>query len=111
MKFRPWHGVALVIWLAACGAIFFQNYRVTEGRKTFERLTCPSCHLAGGAPSLERVGNKYDRATLKEFITNPDAVYARMGRRPLNAGYTTMPKPKATPHEIEMLSYFLAAQQ
>ncbi len=65
----------------------------------------------GGAPSLEHVGSKYDRATIKEFISNPDAVYARKGRKPLNKGYQPMPRQQATPHQIELISHFLAAQE
>lgn len=111
MKFRPWQGVVLVVCVMAYAAIFYRNYQVTEGRKAFERLSCPSCHLAGGAPSLEHVGSKYDRKTFVEFISNPDAVYARFGRKPLNRGYQPMPRPEASHRDIEMLSYFLSAQQ
>lgn len=110
MKLRPWHGVVLAVWVLVSSFIFYRNYQISEGRKAFEHLSCPSCHLAGGAPSLEHVGDKYDRATFVEFISNPETVYARLGRKPLNRGYQPMPRPKASPHEIEMLSYFLSAQ-
>lgn len=111
MKFRPWHAVTLGLWLGACAWLLVRNYQIDAGRKAFEGLSCPSCHIAGGAPSLEHVGSKYDRATIKEFITDPDAVYARKGRKPLNAGYEPMPRPKATPRQIELISHFLAAQE
>jgi hypothetical protein len=110
MKLRPWHGVVLAICAVVTILIFYRDYQITEGRKAFERLSCPSCHIAGGAPSLEHVGDKYDRATFVQFISDPDSVYARMGRKPLNKGYKPMPRPQVTPHEVEMLSYFLAAQ-
>ena len=110
MKFRYWHGIVLAVWVLVSVSIFYRNYQITEGRKAFERLSCQSCHLAGGAPSLEHVGDKYDRKTFVDFISDPDAVYARLGRKPLNPGYPAMPRPKASHHEIEMLSYFLAAQ-
>ena len=111
MKLRPWQGIVLAFCVIACAALFYRNYQIDEGRKTFESLSCPSCHMAGGAPSLEHVGSKYDRATFVEFVSNPESVYARMGRKPLNAGYPPMPSPKVTPHQAEMLSYFLAAQR
>jgi hypothetical protein len=90
--------------------VFYRGHQVDEGRQAFERLSCPSCHIAGGAPSLEHVGNKYDRKTFVEFISNPESVYARYGRKPLNPGYQPMPRPAASPQEIEMISYFLSAQ-
>ncbi|MDR3762975.1 MAG: c-type cytochrome [Acidobacteriota bacterium] len=111
MKIRPWHGVATALWVAACGWLLVRNYQIEAGRKAFEGLSCPSCHIAGGAPSLEHVGAKYNRATIRDFVSDPDTVYARMGRKPLNSGYEPMPRPKATPHQIEMISHFLAAQE
>jgi len=111
VKLRPWHGIVAALWVVACVALLYRNYQVDQGRKTFESLSCPSCHMAGGGPSLEHAGSKYDRATLVEFITNPDAVYRRMGRKPLNAGYPPMPTPKATPRQVELISHFLAAQR
>jgi hypothetical protein len=110
VKLRPWHGVVLVIWVVVSASIFYRNYQITEGRKAFERLSCPSCHLAGGAPSLEHVGDKYDRKTFVDFISNPETVYTRLGRKPLNRGYQPMPRPEASHRDIEMLSYFLSAQ-
>jgi hypothetical protein len=99
----------LVIWVVSA-SLFYRNYQITEGRKAFERLSCPSCHLAGGAPSLEHVGDKYDRKTFVDFISNPETVYTRLGRKPLNRGYQPMPRPQASHRDIEMLSYFLSAQ-
>jgi len=110
VKFRLWHGAVLVICAVVSIALFYRNYQITEGREAFERLSCPSCHIAGGAPSLEHVGDKYDRKTFVDLISNPESVYKRFGRKPLNRGYQPMPRPVASPHEIEMLSYFLAAQ-
>jgi hypothetical protein len=110
VKFRPWQAIVLVICVVVSVCVFYRGHQVDEGRDAFNRLSCPSCHIAGGAPSLEHVGDKYDRQTLLDFISNPETVYARLGRKPLNKGYATMPRPQASHEEVEMLSYFLAAQ-
>ena len=110
MKFRPWQAFVLVICGVVSVCVFYRGHQVDEGRDAFNRLSCPSCHIAGGAPSLEHVGDKYDRQTLLDFISNPETVYARRGRKPLNNGYAAMPRPQSSHEEGEMLSYFLAAQ-
>jgi hypothetical protein len=91
--------------------VLYRGHQVTQGRKAFERLGCPTCHFAGGAPSLEHVALKYDRATFVDFVTDPETIYARVGHRPLNPGYSTMPRLEASHHDIEVLSYFLSAQR
>jgi len=111
LKLKPWQGVVLAICFVVAVAIFYRGHQVAEGQRAFEHLSCPSCHNAGGAPSLAQVGNKYDRQTLVEWLSNPEAVYARLGRKPLNPGYATMPAQPISHHDIEMISYFLAAQR
>jgi hypothetical protein len=101
----------LAVWVAVTGAILYRNHQITEGRMAFERLGCASCHLAGGAPSLEHVARKYDRATFVAFVTDPETIYARFGRKPLNSGYPPMPRQDASPRDIQALSYFLSAQR
>ena len=111
MKWRSWQWVVVVVCVAVSGGVLYHDHQVTEGRKAFERLGCPTCHMAGGAPSLEHVGRKYDRATFVEWISNPETVYARLGRKPLNPGYEPMPRMTASHNEVEAISYFLSAQR
>jgi len=102
----------LALLLAAvAGGIYYQRYRIEVGRKTFLRLGCPACHGSGGAPLLAKVGRKYDRSFFVEWLTNPQAVYRRLGRMPLNPGFPPMPRQAASRDDIEMLSYYLAAQR
>jgi hypothetical protein len=103
--------MALAVLVAVSIGSLYRGHQVVEGRKAFERLGCPSCHLAGGGPSLEHVARKYDRATFIDFVTDPETVYTRMGRKPLNAGYPPMARPEATRHDVEVISYFLSAQR
>jgi len=111
LKLKPWHWALLAIWIAVALGVFYSSHQLTEGRKAFERLGCASCHLAGGAPSLAHVGRKYDRATLVEWLADPETIYARFGRKPLNPGYQPMPRMQASHHEVEMIAYFLSQQR
>ena len=111
MKLRAWQTLVLAACVIVFVAVLYRGHRVDEGQRTFVRLGCPACHIAGGAPSLANVGRKYDRATIVVWLTNPETIYRRLGRRPLNAGYPEMSRQAASPSDIEMLSYFLAAQR
>jgi hypothetical protein len=111
LKLQPWHWLVLVICIAIACVALYRGREVTEGQKAFARLGCESCHLAGGAPSLEHVGRKYDRATFVEFVGNPETIYERRGHRPLNPGYVPMPRLAASRRDVEALSWFLSAQR
>jgi len=111
LKLRLWHWPVLVICLAVACVALYHDHQVTEGQKAFARLGCESCHLAGGAPSLEHVGRKYDRKTFVDFLSDPETIYARRAHRPLNHGYEPMPRLPASRHDVEALSWFLAAQR
>jgi hypothetical protein len=101
----------LAVVLAVFVSVLFRSHQVTQGQEAFERLGCPSCHIAGGAPSLAHVARKYDRKTFIDFVTDPETIYARLGRKPLNPGYPPMPRLEATHRDIEVISYFLSAQR
>jgi len=111
LKWKPWHLPLLAIGVLLAGGAWYRAHQVTEGYKAFERLGCPSCHIAGGAPSLEHVGRKYDRATFVDWVSDPETIYARLGRKPLNAGYLPMPRLPASHRDIEAISWFLSAQR
>jgi hypothetical protein len=111
LKLRAWQRLVLAVCVVVFVVVLYRGHQVAEGRRTFVRLGCPACHIAGGAPSLATVGRKYDRATFVIWLSNPETIYARLGRKPLNAGYPEMPRQAASARDIEMLSYFLAAQR
>lgn len=111
MKLNFWQWTVLAVCAVIFLGVFYRDHQLTEGRAAFERLGCPSCHIAGGAPSLAHVGGKYDRATLADWLTDPETVYSRLGRKPLNTGYEPMPRMKVSYHEVEMISYFLSVQR
>jgi hypothetical protein len=111
LRFRYWHWLLLAVCVLVTAGILYRDHQVTEGRKAFEKLGCSNCHMAGAAPSLAHVASKYDRATFVDFVTNPETIYAREGRKPLNSGYPPMPRPQASRRDIEVISYFLAEQR
>jgi mono/diheme cytochrome c family protein len=111
LKLKPWQGLVLAVCAVVFAAVFYRGRQVAEGQKAFERLGCQSCHMAGGAPSLAQVGRKYDRRTLVDWLNDPETVYARLGRKPLNPGYVTMPRQPISRRDIERISYFLSAQR
>jgi hypothetical protein len=103
--------MVLAVCAIVSAGLLYRNHQITEGQEAFERLGCATCHIAGGAPSLEHVARKYDRATFVDFVTNPETIYARRGRKPLNPGYSPMPSPQASHRDVEAISYFLSAQR
>ncbi len=106
-----WHWMVLALCAVVFVGVLYRGHQVTEGQKAFERLGCPTCHGAGGAPSLEHVGRRYDRATFVKFISDPETIYAQRDHKSLNAGYLPMPRLEASHHDVEVLSYFLSAQR
>ena len=111
MKLKPWQLAVLAICFVVAVAIFYRGHQISQGQQAFEHLSCPSCHIAGGAPSLAQVGKKYDRQMFVEWLSDPEAVYARLGRKPLNPGYPAMPRQPISRHDIQTISYFLEAQR
>jgi cbb3-type cytochrome oxidase cytochrome c subunit len=111
MPKRVFYLLLALLLASVAGRACYQRYRVAQGRKTFLRLGCPACHGSGGAPLLAHVGRKYDRSFFVEWLTNPQTVYRRLGRMPLNPGFPPMPRQAASHEDIEMLSYYLSAQR
>jgi hypothetical protein len=111
LQWKPWHLPVLILCILFAASALYRGHQVSEGYKAFERLGCASCHIAGGAPSLEHVGRKYNRATFVEWVTDPETVYARVGRKPLNPGYQPMPRLPASHRDVEALAWFLSAQR
>lgn len=111
LKHKLWIFLLAIAVVAAAGDAYYHSYRIDEGRKAFHRLGCPVCHGHGDAPSLAHVGRNHDRRFFVDWLTDPVAVYRRLGRMPLNPGYPPMPRQAASPDDIQLLSYYLAAQR
>ncbi len=101
----------IAIIVVACTLVFLYVYRVEQriarGREAFARYSCGSCHLYRAAPSLQNVGKKYDRRTLTQFLRDPESVYRARGNRPLNEGFTPMPRMNVSGDDIPALVAYL----
>ncbi len=81
--------------------------KLDNGRNAFMRYGCSSCHFNRAAPSLQNVGKRYDKATLAQFISDPQAIYRERGGKVLNAGYAQMPQFKVAPADVDALVAYL----
>jgi len=89
------------IWAA------YNAYQLDLGKRSFARLGCASCHFSGGGPNLANILPKYDEKTVEDFIREPDEVYRRLGRKPLNPGFSVMHRVKASDYEITSMAKYL----
>jgi mono/diheme cytochrome c family protein len=96
--------------LAIAGFALWASWHVYEldrGRRAFVRLGCASCHFAGGGPNLANILPQYDEPTVEDFIRDPEAVYRRLGRKPLNPGFAIMHQVRTTGSEIRAMAKYL----
>jgi mono/diheme cytochrome c family protein len=85
----------------------YHAYELDLGKRSFARLGCASCHFSGGGPNLSTVLPQYDEKTVEDFIREPDEVYRRMGRKPLNPGFSIMHKVNASNREVRAMAKYL----
>jgi hypothetical protein len=111
MKIGPLSISVLLVCAVIFGWVSYREYNVEEGRKAYHHYGCAQCHEAGSAPDLNKVKGKYDKAFLARFIENPETGYREKGRRPLNAGFTSMPPLHITQDEARHLADFLTATE
>jgi mono/diheme cytochrome c family protein len=108
MKMRRVILWAVVAGSAVVGAWAYRaDAEVRRGEKAFQDAQCGSCHLSGGAPSLQNVSKRLDKKKLKQFISDPDSVYRQRGMQSLNIGYPRMPKPGAKPDDVDAIVSYL----
>jgi len=82
-------------------------YEIDLGKRSFARLGCASCHFSGGGPNLSHVLPQYDEQTVVDFIRDPEAVYRRLGRKPLNPGFAIMHRVNASDGEVRAMAKYL----
>ncbi|HSR51805.1 MAG TPA: c-type cytochrome, partial [Acidobacteriota bacterium] len=61
-----------------------------RGRRLLEEKACTACHSVGGGdrqgPDLAGVADKYDRERLRQWLHDPEVIYQRTGKTPINEG-------------------------
>lgn len=103
----------IILWavVAGCAAVgawaYHEDAQVKRGEKAFQEAGCPSCHLSGGAPSLQNVSKRLDKKRMKQLIVDPDSVYRERGMQSLNTGYPRMPKPGAKEEDVDAIISYL----
>ena len=102
--------ILLPIFIFALWAAY-HVYQLELGKRSFARLGCASCHFSGGGPNLATILPQYDEKTVEDFIRDPEAVYRRLGRKPLNPGFAIMHRVKATDTEVEAMAKYLKSWQ
>lgn len=86
-----------------------------KGKVLFQTRGCSYCHtIAKGkrqGPDLKNVRDRYDGEELQKWLTDPEIVYKEKGRRPLNRGFSPMPRVALSEKEINDLVAFLEARK
>ena len=83
---------------------------VRRGAAAFHSYGCAHCHGSSGAPKLTNVTAKYDEATLRQFIRDPESVYKARGKKPFNEGYLPMVRMNVTEADAKAIVAYLKAQ-
>jgi len=81
------------------------------GKDLFIENRCVRCHTIGRGrfvgPDLKKVGDRYSREELVQWIENPQAVYQTLGKMPVNEGYPPMPPMEIHPMAAQAIADYL----
>lgn len=108
--------VIFVLVLALNAAPFLpqdSSPQLHPGKRALLRNGCTQCHSVGGGtvvgPDLKNAAAKYDRATLALWPQDSHVVYQKLGRKPANGGFQTMPILRTDAKEAEQIADFLVS--
>ncbi len=96
--------------------IFFQTTVTAQvaplsGGEIFIETGCTRCHTIGKGrfvgPDLLGVGEKYSREELINWARNPELIYAKKGKKPVNDGYPPMPPANLSKESAEKVADYL----
>jgi len=73
-------------WAASAG-VLAQADKIEAGKKVYTTQKCQTCHVIAGtggkaSSALDGVGSKLSAAEIKEWITNPDPLQAKLKTKP-----------------------------
>lgn len=84
-----------------------------RGHDVMDKLGCGNCHSVGGGvvvgPDLRLAATKYDHDTLVKWIEDPQAIYAARHQRPLNKGFSEMPRLDVSADDAEAIAAYLGS--
>ena len=78
-----------------------------SGEKLFIEKRCISCHVIGrgrfAAPDLYNAISKYNEEDILSWIINPQSIYQKYSKMPMNIGYPPMPNMQVKAAEAKAL--------
>jgi len=100
--------IVLILFL-----LFGKNSYSDEGRGVglFQEKRCIRCHTIGRGkfvgPDLYKVGDKYSEDEILEWIINPQIIYQKLNKMPVNEGYPPMPNLNISHEDAKDITDFL----
>ncbi|MGI9535140.1 MAG: c-type cytochrome [Thermodesulfobacteriota bacterium] len=83
----------------------------TRGRELFEEKRCVRCHTIGRGkfvgPDLFGIKDKYNEQEIVDWIVNPQLIYQKLKKMPVNTGYPPMPNLNISESDARDLTQFL----
>ena len=83
----------------------------TRGRELFEEKGCVRCHTIGRGkfvgPDLLNLKDKYSEEEIISWIVDPNIIYSRLNKMPVNQGYPPMPNFNVSESDAREITDFL----
>jgi cytochrome c5 len=107
MKSR-WFAVLIGVALASVTTVSAQNAKlVEEGKKVYEAYNCKKCHRIDNVGSkispLDGVATKLSAEDLKKWLVDPEAMTAKMAKKPT----IKMKRTEFKPGEVDALMAYM----
>ena len=86
-----------------------------SGKRLFEEKNCVRCHTIGRGrfvgPDLYNVKDRYEEKDIVNWITNPQMIYQKLNKMPVNEGYPPMPKLNISGTDAREITEFLISNK
>lgn len=99
---------AIVVAFMGVGLAAQDAKKVAAGKAAYEKLSCAKCHQIDGKGSkispLDGVGSKLTAAEIKQWLTDPDGMTAKLAKKPA----VKMKKQEISDADLEGLVAYLS---